>query len=84
MVSLTDLRKLDITDWALDSFLNVNMATSPQLNEELIELTTKKEKKSNYKTAAISKNFVKIIKFINTIRLDCIRICDFVFLTRLS
>lgn len=44
-----DILKLEIPDWVLDPFSNVNIAISPQLEEELIELTTNEEIKIKYK-----------------------------------
>ncbi|GBP62116.1 hypothetical protein EVAR_46085_1 [Eumeta japonica] len=44
-----DILKLEIPDWVLDPFSNVNIAMSPQLEEELIELTTNEEIKIKYK-----------------------------------
>lgn len=40
---------LEIPDWVLDPFSNVNTAMSPQLEEELIELTTNEEIKIKFK-----------------------------------
>lgn len=44
-----DILKLEIPDWVLDPFSNVNIAISPQLEEELIELTTNEEIKIKFK-----------------------------------
>ncbi|GFQ96045.1 SCAN domain-containing protein 3 [Trichonephila clavata] len=38
-----DILNMDIPDWVLDPFSNVNTAGSSQLEEELIELTTNEE-----------------------------------------
>ena len=38
-----DILKLEIPDWVLDPFANINTAGSPQLEEELIELITNEE-----------------------------------------
>ncbi|GBP21795.1 hypothetical protein EVAR_10974_1 [Eumeta japonica] len=46
-----DLLKLEIPDWVLDPFSNVNIAISFQSEEELIELTTSEEIKIKYKMA---------------------------------
>ncbi|KFM72485.1 Transposon-derived Buster3 transposase-like protein, partial [Stegodyphus mimosarum] len=44
-----DILNLEIPDWVLDPFSKVNLAISPQLEEELIELTTNEEIKSKFK-----------------------------------
>lgn len=44
-----DILKLEIPDWVLDPFSNVNTAVSSQLEEELIELTTNEEIKIKFK-----------------------------------
>ncbi|KAH1022261.1 hypothetical protein HUJ04_011684 [Dendroctonus ponderosae] len=44
-----NILKLEIPDWVLDPFSNVNIEISPQLGEELIELTTNEEIKIKYK-----------------------------------
>lgn len=44
-----DILNLEIPDWVLDPFSNVNTAMSPQLEEELIELTTNEEIKIKFK-----------------------------------
>lgn len=44
-----DILKLEIPDWVLDPFSNVNTAGSPQLEEELIELITNEEIKIKFK-----------------------------------
>ncbi|KAJ8734763.1 hypothetical protein PYW08_014013 [Mythimna loreyi] len=43
-----DIFNLEIPDWVLDPFSNVNTAMSPQLEEELIELTTNEEIKIKF------------------------------------
>ncbi|CAG9790258.1 unnamed protein product [Diatraea saccharalis] len=44
-----DVLNMDIPDWVLDPFSNVNTAGSSQLEEELIELTTNEELKIKFK-----------------------------------
>ena len=44
-----DILNLEIPDWVLDPFSNVNTAISPHLEEELIELTTNEEIKIKFK-----------------------------------
>ncbi|XP_039309107.1 protein ZBED8-like [Solenopsis invicta] len=44
-----DILKLEIPDWVLDPFSNVNTAGSSHLEEELIELTTNEEIKIKFK-----------------------------------
>ncbi|KAH1028848.1 hypothetical protein HUJ05_002172 [Dendroctonus ponderosae] len=54
-----NILKLEIPDWVLDPFSNVNIEISPQLGEELIELTTNEEIKIKYKNDN-TKAFVEI------------------------
>ncbi|KFM67243.1 SCAN domain-containing protein 3, partial [Stegodyphus mimosarum] len=44
-----DILNMDIPDWVLDPFSNVNTAGPSQLEEELIELTTNEELKIKFK-----------------------------------
>ncbi|CAG9786987.1 unnamed protein product [Diatraea saccharalis] len=44
-----DVLNMDIPDWVLDPFSNVNTTGSSQLEEELIELTTNEELKIKFK-----------------------------------
>jgi len=40
---------MDIPDWVIDPFSNVNTAESPQLEEQLLELTINEEIKFKFK-----------------------------------
>jgi zinc finger BED domain-containing protein 5/7/8/9 len=44
-----DILNMDIPDWVLDPFSNVNTAESSQLEEQLLELTTNEEIKFKFK-----------------------------------